>query len=147
MDMCSEWHCTTRGLAYGDMTTRPDGLVVMSPSANLPRCEMPFWTHVHAFSLYDSLCFIDQGSCLYGFIISNVYYQQLCSSTQYDIGYKRIFRYISFQTHLSQHQSIHAKAKEVFFRFVCLCLVFQSNIKAKCEFSPGIWAGISTTLG
>ena len=51
--MCSEWHYTTRGLAYGDMTTRPDGLVVMSPSANLPRCVMPFWTHAHAFSLYD----------------------------------------------------------------------------------------------
>ena len=50
--MCSEWHYTTRGLAYGDMTTRPDGLVVMSPSANLPRCVMPFWTHAHAFSLY-----------------------------------------------------------------------------------------------
>ena len=28
------------------------GLVVMSPSANLPRCVMPFWTHAHAFSLY-----------------------------------------------------------------------------------------------
>ena len=40
--MCSEWHYTTRGLAYGDM----------SPSANLPRCVMPFWTHAHAFSLY-----------------------------------------------------------------------------------------------
>ena len=52
--MCSEWHYTTRGLPYGDMTTRPDGLVVMSPSANLPRCVMPFWTHAHAFSLYDS---------------------------------------------------------------------------------------------
>ena len=51
--MCSEWHYTTRGLAYGDMTTRPDGLVVMSPSANLPCCVMPFWTHAHAFSLYD----------------------------------------------------------------------------------------------
>ena len=34
------------------MTTRPDGLVVMSPSANLPRCVMPFWTYAHAFSLY-----------------------------------------------------------------------------------------------
>ena len=54
--MCSEWHYTTRGLAYGDMTTRPDGLVVMSPSANLPRCVMPFWTHAHAFSLYDYWC-------------------------------------------------------------------------------------------
>ena len=32
----------------------PYGLVVMSPSANLPRCVMPFWTHGHAFSLYDS---------------------------------------------------------------------------------------------
>ena len=32
----------------------PYGLVVMSPSANLPRCVMPFWTHAHAFSLYDS---------------------------------------------------------------------------------------------
>ena len=31
----------------------PYGLVVMSPSANLPRCVMPFWTHAHAFSLYD----------------------------------------------------------------------------------------------
>ena len=30
----------------------PYGLVVMSPSANLPRCVMPFWTHAHAFSLY-----------------------------------------------------------------------------------------------
>ena len=38
--MCSEWHYTTRGLAYGD-------------TANLPRCVMPFWTHAHAFSLYD----------------------------------------------------------------------------------------------
>ena len=55
--MCSEWHYTTRGLAYGDMTTRPDGLVVMSPSANLPRCVMPFWTHAHAFSLYDVIIF------------------------------------------------------------------------------------------
>ena len=53
--MCSEWHYTTRGLAYGDMTTRPDGLFVMSTSANLPRCVMPFWTHAHAFSLYDLL--------------------------------------------------------------------------------------------
>ena len=44
--MCSEWHYTTRGLAYGDMTTR------LSPSANLPRCVMPFWTHAHAFSLW-----------------------------------------------------------------------------------------------
>ena len=50
--MCSKWHYTTRGLAYGDMTTSPDGLVVMSPSANLPRCVMAFWTHAHAFSLY-----------------------------------------------------------------------------------------------
>ena len=31
----------------------PYGLVVMSPSANLPRCVMPFWTHAHAFSLYE----------------------------------------------------------------------------------------------
>ena len=31
----------------------PYGLVVMSPSANLPRCVMPFWTHAHVFSLYD----------------------------------------------------------------------------------------------
>ena len=54
--MCSEWHYTTRGLAYVDMTTRPDGLVVMSPSANLPHCVIPFWTHAHAFSLYDSQC-------------------------------------------------------------------------------------------
>ena len=46
------WHYTTRGLAYGDMTTRPDGLVVMSLSANPPRCVMPFWTYAHAFSLY-----------------------------------------------------------------------------------------------
>ena len=30
----------------------PYGLVVMSPSSNLPRV-MPFWTHAHAFSLYD----------------------------------------------------------------------------------------------
>ena len=31
------------------------GLVVMSPSANLPRCVMPFWTHAHAFSLYEPI--------------------------------------------------------------------------------------------
>ena len=55
--MCSEWHYTTGGLAYGDMTTRPDGLVVLSPSANLPRCVMPFWTHTHAFSLYYSMIY------------------------------------------------------------------------------------------
>ena len=27
----------------------------MSPSPNLPRCVMPFWTHAHAFSLYDNV--------------------------------------------------------------------------------------------
>ena len=33
----------------------PYGLVVMSPSANLPRCVMPIWTHALAFSLYYDL--------------------------------------------------------------------------------------------
>ena len=28
------------------------GLVVISPSVNLPRCVMPFWTYAHIFSLY-----------------------------------------------------------------------------------------------
>ena len=64
--------------------------------------------------------FIGQGSCLYLFIISSVDYQQLCSSTQCDIGYKRIFRYKSSQIHLSQYQCIHAKAKEGFFFQVCV---------------------------
>ena len=50
--MCSKWHYTTRGWAYGDMTTRPDGLVAIPPSANIRRCVMPLWTHGHAFSLY-----------------------------------------------------------------------------------------------
>ena len=41
----------------------PYGLVVMSPSANLPRCVMPFWTHAHAFSLYDYFSFLWVYSC------------------------------------------------------------------------------------
>ena len=64
--MCSEWHYTTRGLAYGDMTTRPDGLVVMSPFANLPRCVMPFWTHAHSFSLYDRIALKLERHCGWG---------------------------------------------------------------------------------
>ena len=43
----------------------PYGLVVMSPSANLPRCVMPFWTHAYAFSLYHkTLSFRPRGQLL-----------------------------------------------------------------------------------
>ena len=37
----------------------PYGIVVMSPSANLPRCVMRFWTHAHAFSLYDPMRYFE----------------------------------------------------------------------------------------
>ena len=45
--MCSEWHYTTREIGVWRHDNSPYGLVVMSPSASLPRCVfvMPFWTH------------------------------------------------------------------------------------------------------
>ena len=47
----SEWHYTNRGLVHGCIITRPDGIVIMYPCTNLPRCVMPFKSQTHAFSL------------------------------------------------------------------------------------------------
>ena len=42
-DLISKWH----------YTTRPDWLVIMYPSTNLPRCATLFRSQAHAFSLCD----------------------------------------------------------------------------------------------
>ena len=73
-DMCSEWHYTTRGLAYGDMTTRPMGSlskvsIRQSPSlcnAILNTC--PCFLAIFPLLLWDIRC----NSCDYSF--RNAYY-------------------------------------------------------------------------
>ena len=93
--------------------------------------------------------FIDQGSCLYctgssfRMYIINIYVPRPNAILVINESFgKYLARLICPNIKVYM-----PKQNNFFFRFVCLCLVFQSNIKAKCEFSPGIWAGISTRLG
>ena len=64
--MCSKWHHTTRGLAYGDMPSRPGGLVVMFPSlcnAILNTCASLL---VYVFILYQFNIFNCLGGIFWG---------------------------------------------------------------------------------
>ena len=56
LDMCSGWYCTTRGLAYGDITARRRVRVVAMPPS---LCNaIPNQCHAHTFALSNPIWYV-----------------------------------------------------------------------------------------